>query len=82
MFKKSYRQAWRAEVYTALPKSDLSKVKVSVSTKNGVGTSMVRKQKQTNQKTGDDFPRVPCAKGKSNESMISIKQKQNTKCLR
>lgn len=46
MFKKSYRQAWRAEVYTALPKSDLSKVKVSVSTKNGVGTLMVNRSKQ------------------------------------
>lgn len=82
MFKKSYRRAQRAEVYTALPKFDLRKVKVSVSTKNRVGTSIVRKQKKTNQKTGDDFPRLPCAKGKSNESMISIKQKKNTKCLR
>lgn len=82
MFKKSHRRAQRAEVYTALPKFDLSEVKVSVSTKNGVGTSVVRKQKKTNQKAGDDFPRSPCAKGKSNESMMSIKQKQNTKCLR
>lgn len=71
-----------SKVYTAVSKFDLNKVKINMSTEEGVGTTRARKHRKTNQETEDDSPRSPCAEGKSNENMVSIKQKHKYKMLK